>query len=207
MDFMKKYVPKTMNDLVFVDQDSKRRMDQYALGKRSGNIVLHGPKGTAKSTTARMVAESKLKSADSTNPYCVYHAQDISVATIDNMWSAYRWQMLDGVKDPYVVIEEADQLSKSLQQKLRAMVDAVDYGYVILTTNHIHSLDVPLVDRCDDVEMPMANTSAWYPTAANILTAEGIKFTRKQLDALLASGNGSIRDMMRGLEDFVLEQK
>lgn len=207
MNFMKKYAPTALSDLVFVDEDSKRRMEQYALGKRSGNIVLHGPKGTAKSTTARMIAESKLKAVDSEYPYPVYHAQDITQSTFDIIDRDYSWQHREGVKDPYVVIEEADQMSKNLQQKLRAMLDEIDYGYVILTTNHIHNLDVPLVDRCDDVEMPMANTSAWYPTAGNILTAEGVKFTQKQLEAILAAGNGSIRDMMRGLEDFVLDHK
>ena len=58
MDFMKKYAPKTLTDLVFVDDATKRRIEHYAMGQRSGNIVLHGPHGTAKSTTARMISES-----------------------------------------------------------------------------------------------------------------------------------------------------
>ncbi len=53
----------------------------------------------------------------------------------------------------------------------------------------------------------MANTDVWFDAAATILDAEGVEFTDDQLDALLASGTGSIRDMMRGLEDFVLERK
>ena len=53
----------------------------------------------------------------------------------------------------------------------------------------------------------MANTDVWFDAAATILDAEGVDFTDDQLDALLASGTGSIRDMMRGLEDFVLARK
>jgi len=55
--------------------------------------------------------------------------------------------------------------------------------------------------------MPMANMEVWFDAAATILAAEGAEITDDQLDALLASGNGSIRDMMRGLEDFVLARK
>ena len=207
MTFMKKYAPTTLDDLVFVDDDTKIRVEQYASGKRSGNIVLHGPKGTAKSTTARIIAEARLKASGCEHSYSVYHAKNITESTIDTLWNDYSWQRLEGTKEPYVVIEEADQLSKSLQQKLRASLDEIDYGHVILTTNHIHNLDEPLVDRCDDIEMPMANTDVWFDAAATILDAEGVEFTDDQLDALLASGTGSIRDMMRGLEDFVLARK
>lgn len=207
MTFMKKYAPTTLDDLVFVDDDAKTRVEQYASGKRNGNIVLHGPKGTAKSTTARIIAEARLKAADCDHAYSVYHAKNITESNIDTLWRDYSWQRINGITEPYVVIEEADQLSKSLQQKLRASLDETDYGHVILTTNHIHNLDEPLVDRCDDIEMPMANTDVWFDAAATILDAEGVEFTDDQLDALLASGNGSIRDMMRGLEDFVLARK
>jgi DNA polymerase III delta prime subunit len=173
MTFMKKYAPTTLDDLVFVDEDAKTRVEQYASGKRNGNIVLHGPKGTAKSTTARIIAEARLKDADCDNSYSVYHAKNITESTIDALWNDYHLQRLGGNTEPYVVIEEADQMSKSLQQKLRASLDETDYGHVILTTNHIHNLDEPLVDRCDDIEMPMANTDAWLDAAAEILKAEG----------------------------------
>ena len=73
MTFMKKYAPTTLDDLVFVDDDAKTRVEQYASGKRNGNIVLHGPKGTAKSTTARIIAETKISAADCDFPYSTHH--------------------------------------------------------------------------------------------------------------------------------------
>lgn len=204
---MKKYAPKSVDDLVFADGATRTRAEQYASGKRSGNIVLHGPKGTAKSTTARIISESKISAADSEWPYPVYHGSKMTAADIDGLWQDWNWQLREGVKNPYTVIEEADQLSPANQRRLRGVLDETSVGKVILTTNHVHNLDEPLVDRCDDIEMPMANTDAWFDTAAAILKAEGVNFTKKQLKDLLASGNGSIRDMMRGLEDFVLERK
>ena len=207
MTFMKKYAPSTLDDLVFVDDDAKTRVEQYATGKRNGNIVLHGPKGTAKSTTARIIAETKISAADCDFPYSTHHGSKMTADDIDGLWGEWNWQSCQGVKNPYVVIEEADQLSPANQRRLRGVLDETEVGKVILTTNHIHNLDEPLVDRCDDVEMPMANTDVWFDAAATILDAEGVDFTDDQVDALLASGNGSIRDMMRGLEDFVLARK
>ena len=207
MEFMKKYAPKAVDDLVFADRATRVRAEQYASGKRSGHIVLHGPKGTAKSTTARIITESKIAAADCEYPYPVHHGSRMTAAEIDDLQRDWIWQVSQGIKHPYTVIEEADQLSPANQRRLRGVLDETEIGKVILTTNHIHGLDEPLVDRCDDIEMPMANTDAWFDAAATILTAEGVDFTGKQLNDLLASGNGSIRDMMRGLEDFVLERK
>ena len=207
MDFMKKYAPKSVDDLVFADRATQVRAEQYASGKRSGNIVLHGPKGSAKSTTARIITESKIAAADCENNYPVHHGSNMTAADIDGLWADWNWQICQGVKNPYTVIEEADQLSPANQRRLRGVLDETEIGKVILTTNHIHNLDEPLVDRCDDIEMPMANTDAWLDAASEILKAEGVDYTKKQLKDLLASGNGSIRDMMRGLEDFVLERK
>jgi hypothetical protein len=55
--------------------------------------------------------------------------------------------------------------------------------------------------------MPVANTDAWLERARTILDAECVPYTDTQLRALLKTCNGSIRHLMRALEDFVLERK
>ena len=207
MSFMNKHAPKSVEDLVFADDDTRIRAEQYAKGKRFGNIVLHGPMGTAKSTTARIITESKIAAAGSEWDYPVHHGSTMTAADIDRLEQDWIWQTAQGIKEPFTVIEEADQLSLANQRRLRGVMDEWELGKVIMTTNHIHNLDKPLVDRCDDIKMPMANTDAWRETAAEILASEGVDITEEQLSDLLGSCNGSIRDLMRGLEDFILARK
>jgi DNA polymerase III delta prime subunit len=202
--FMDKHAPKGLDDLIFVDEDTKARVEQYAQSERSGNIVLKGPKGTAKSTTARIIAET-VAGGEWSVP--VYQAADMDEDTIDRLERDWNWGRLNGVKTPYVVIEEVDQLSPKLQRKLRATVDTYSHGKVIMTTNNDHAVDGPLLDRCDVMEMPAANTDQWLGRARDIFDKEGVSITDAHLRKLLATCNGSIRDLMRALEDYVLANK
>lgn len=137
----------------------------------------------------------------------VYQAADMTEDTIDSFECDWSWGRLNGVETPYAVIEEIDQLSPKLQRKLRATVDTYAHGKVIMTTNNVHAVDGPLLDRCDVMEMPAANTDQWMDRARDIFAKEGVSITDAQLGKLLATCNGSIRDLMRTLEDYVLVNK
>ena len=204
MTFMDKHAPQGMDDLIFVDEATKQRVEQYAQSQRSGNIVLKGPKGTAKSTTARIIGET-VAGDDWLVP--VYQAADMDEVTIDRLPTDWNWGRLNGVSTPYAVIEVVDQLSPKLQRKLRATLDRYTHGKVIMTTNNDHAVDAPLLDRCDVMEMPAANTDQWLDRARDILSQEGVSMTDAQLRKLLKTCNGSIRDLMRALEDCVLAAK
>ena len=207
MSFLHKYSPVTIADVVFNDVPTKRRVEQYASGQRTGNIIFHGPKGTAKSTTARIITRELARTVDSGYPAPVLQSSNITNDTLEGFWAHWNWQIFEGIEHPFIILEEVDQISIRLQHKLRSVLDECNKGKVILTTNNIHTVDVPLVDRCDDIEMPLANTDMWFDRARWILENEKVRFSDEQLRSLLRTCNGSIRDLMRALEDFALERK
>ena len=207
MSFIDKYRPTCLEDTVYNDMATKKRVQQYATSKRAGNIILHGPKGTAKSTTARIICEELARNVDCGYPVSVYQSSGLTLENMDKIWNDWNWQRAMGIENPYVIIEEVDQLTHKAQLKLRSMLDEASIGKVIMTTNNIHAVDVPLVDRCDEIEMPLTNSDMWLERSRAILNAEGIKCSDKQLQALLKTCNGSIRDLMNALEDYALERK
>lgn len=199
--------PACVNDLILPDAHTEKRVSQYAAGKRHGNIIFHGPKGTGKSATARVIAETRCQAAASTYPVPVYNGADFDDSSFTRMYNEWNWQRINGVEHPYVIIDEVDKLSVSLQQKLRAVLDGTDIGNVILTTNHIHKVDEPLADRCDDIELPPINIDDWYDTAVEWLKHEGISVEDEVLREVLATNNGTIRDLKRTIEDIICERK
>ena len=207
MSFIDKYRPMTIADTVFNDAATQKRVEQFAKGQRTGNIIFYGPKGTAKSTTARILTKELASTVNCEYPTPILQASAINNDNIESLWGHWNIQRIEGIKYPYVIIEEVDQLHIKLQHRLRSVIDESSIGRIILTTNNIHLVDIPLKDRCDDIEMPPANTNRWFNRASWILNAEGVKFTDPQLRSLLNTCNGSIRDLMRALEDFVLERK
>ena len=207
MPFIDKHAPQGLEDLIFVDETTKQRVGQYARGERCGNIIFEGPKGTAKSTTARIIADNLIDRSRNDYGVSVYQAADMDEAKIDILQNELHANKWCGGEKNYVVIEEVDQLSPRLQRKLRAILDTNRAGHVIMTTNNVHAVDGPLLDRCDVIEMPAANMGQWIDRAREILTKEGVSITDEQLCGLLQTCNGSIRDLLRALEDYMLAAK
>lgn len=199
--------PTSVDDLILNDAHTTKRVGQYASGKRHGNIILHGPKGTGKSATAEVIATTRSNAAQSTYPVPIYNGANVDEHTLQRIYNDWNWQRINGVQHPYVVIDEVDKLSVSLQQKLRAVLDSTELGNVIMTTNHIHKVDEPLVDRCDDIEMPPINVEDWYDKAVEWLNDEGIQVNEDVLREVLSTNNGTIRDLKRTVEDIVCEHR
>lgn len=200
-------IPTSVDELVLPDAHTAKRVSQYAAGKRHGNIIFHGPKGTGKSATAHVIAETRRKTAQSTYPAPIYNGANVNERTLERFYNEWNLQRLCGVEYPYIIIDEADKLTMPLQHKLRAVLDSTEIGNVILTTNHIHRVDEPLVDRCDDIEMPPINVHDWYGKAVEWLNGEGIAVDEHVLKELLSTNNGTIRDLQRAITDVICEHK
>ena len=66
--------PKNLKDMVFNDPATENRVRQYATGKRVGNIILHGPKGTGKTTAAKQIVQTIFDAHDNPNAAPEFHA-------------------------------------------------------------------------------------------------------------------------------------
>lgn len=196
--------PTELDDLVFSSPDTEATVRQFADYKRHENIILHGPPGTGKSTTARIIAEERGKVTGDPNVPTVIHASDIDEDNIENLWRYWSWGRLNSDQHPYVIIEEVDQLSPKLQRRLRGILDQTTVGNVILTTNNKHAIDVPLVDRCYDIEMPAIDSEAWREKIKGIVAENGLTISDTALDGIVETSTGSGRDLIRGVTDFVL---
>jgi replication-associated recombination protein RarA len=62
--FTNNYEPTKFDDLVFQNDIARKRLERHALGEAKGNILLYGPSGSAKSTTARIIANQARKQVD-----------------------------------------------------------------------------------------------------------------------------------------------
>ena len=196
--------PEQFSDLVFEEECIKQRLFAYASGKRNGHIILYGDYGTGKSTSAKIIAETRCDD-DTTGFVDIIHARDASIEmdrSLLRLSNGFNIQQMMGVNTPYAVIDEADQLSEINQHHLRAFMDNA-IGCVILTTNHIHALDKGIRDRADEVEIKSLSPRAVCERANNILKAQGIVVEQSYLLRLLSTTSGSWRDVARALDDFI----
>lgn len=203
--FAQRHMPTSLDDLVFSSQDMCDRLTQYASGQRHNHLLLHGPYGTAKSTTARLIAEqsmgkSPLSSDDEFHASCIVGKE---ITAIEKRWASSYYEMI-GIDHPIVIIDEIDQVDRKHQQQLRSVIDSpITDGMFIFTTNNLHNVDRGLADRCDVVEMPAIDPTLWTQRAKAILSAEDVQIADADLAAILSTCGSSVRDLMRALEDTV----
>ena len=197
--------PRTVEDIVFVDAYTEKRIKQYADGRRKHNIILHGPMGTGKSATAKVIADSVRKNVLFEYPTQVYNGANFDDTTLKKIERDFDFQR--NADAAYVVIDEVDRLTATQQVKLRAFLDSTKIGNVIMTTNNIHNIDGPLADRCDVIEFLAIDAQKWRVRVEQWLREEGVVATDRQIDAVIETNNGTIRDLINGVTDIILENK
>ena len=208
MSFMAKHEPRSVGDLVIENARTRQRLEDYASGDRNGHMVMHGPKGTGKSSAARVISEERCKVDGVQAPFWTRNAANMSAADFDAILNEWEWQRRCGVKHPVTVIEEVDKLSAHMRDLLQAFIDEYGkHGQIIATSNNLDGLSHAQQDRFDQVKMPAVDAGAVEARARHILSAEQAAVNDEHLRDMLSTTNGSWRDIGSALEDMVLDSR
>jgi replication-associated recombination protein RarA len=209
MRFEDKYQPRVFEDLIFEEARVKQQLRYYANNQRHKHLLLYGPPGTAKTTACVVIANSRLPEGseclDILEASLIASDFDAALTTIEAGFTAMRF--LSGVEHPVAVINEVDQLKVEQQQKLRAFVDKCRHGFLYMTTNNLASVDQPLRDRCDCIEVKSLQPSSMVERACEIIEAELGFCDKSKITNLINTVDGSWRDALLAIEDFVLANK
>ncbi len=203
----KKYEPQTVADLVFADEDTRQRVEDYANGERTDHALLHGPMGTGKSSTARVIAEARVGVQNGLSTQA-YEGASFKESDLDKILNDWNWQRLEGAKFPVSVINEIDLLPPAMLEKLKAFMDQCGHqGQIIGTTNHEYRLSYSHRDRFDIIEMPALPGEAFEPRVREMLANEGVQIADETIRDVLAPNYGSWRDALSATQDMILDEK
>ncbi len=202
--FAMKYAPKVFAELVFENDMTRKKVEQFALGQRTNNILLYGPYGSGKSAVAQVIAS---QSRDETAgwfenlPHDTFNGAEFeaaSLARVENGWN------LSGQPFAYAVIDEFDLVHWTVQARTRAVMDKyLGRHGLILTTNFLHHVDAAIQSRCDLIEMPALSAASLVPMCQRILQCEEVALNDADVEQLITSRNGDLRGVLRYLERLV----
>lgn len=208
--------PKTIGDLIIPNPQTRQRLEEYANGTRCGHMIMHGPKGTGKTSAANII--SKQHEAQNDNApmhmenFHSYEGAQMTEKDINGLSQEWHWRRLCGMQPPTIVINEVDKMAPALLEKLKAEMDQYEergFGecQVVATTNNLHKLPPALSDRFDKIEMPAFDPKDLEERTAAILSAEGIEVSEAELEQILTTTNGSFRDALSVVEDVVIAKR
>lgn len=209
MRFEDKYAPRSFDNLIFEDAEVRQKLKYYAENRRHKHLLLYGPPGTAKTTACVVIANQR--QPEGSECLDVLEASFIALdlpsqlEKIEAGWIAQ--QRLTGVDHPIAVLNEIDHLKVEQQQRLRAFIDKCRHGFLFMTTNNLASVDQPLRDRCECIEIKALSSKTLLERASAIVYEELGTVDQLAIKTLMETVNGSWRDALLAVEDYTLCRK
>jgi replication factor C subunit 3/5 len=161
--------------------------------------LLHGPYGTGKSTTARLLPNLMERVRSGSDAHFTEHkcAQGTNGATLmTTIQQATSFVSLNSSGLHYTVLDEVDNLTDAAQASLKAIMDS-KHGVFILATNHLPEVNAGVVDRCHLIHMVAARPSDWLPLVRRVISACGAQVPADSaLIPVIAQCAGSARAIL-----------
>jgi len=209
MTFEDKYEPQTVAELIFADKAAQATCQRYATGKPYKPLMLWGPPGTAKTTTARVIVRERYRAAGYDGPVEEFNGADLKPADFNKLLNAANMlQFTCG--EALLLINEFDEIAEQDQPKFRSWMDDHKSVNLIVTTNEQPGVQGvkqkimrPLQSRFERVELAPPSLQNCLPRAHAILQQEGLTVSTQDVRVLLSTFNGDIRDMLPLLEEGI----
>lgn len=207
MCIRQRYRPRAFSDLIFPTASVEMELTYYAqAGQTSspGNLLLHGPIGTAKTTVVSVLAHHLLGETYTFNA-SVVSGSDITTAAQVRAAIAQTVSLVP-VEHTYriIVIDELCAMSREGQRLLRSMIDThQDHCVFLLTANNIDVIDRGVISRCRTIRFGHAAPDRWLQRAKKIVAGEHISLSDDILMAAIEGAEGDVRRLIQNLQDLV----
>jgi replication-associated recombination protein RarA len=205
---MKKYTPTNLNEIIYPNASTELRLKAIGNGSISAHVILYGPFGTAKSTTANLLA----KAIGGPNAYIEANFStllDMPDLLFHIKQKCHFAKLATGSKC-FLLFNEFDNF-KGSPYKLWDAMDQIDPAdlMLIITTNQLMTIHSSIRSRCRLIEFPAVTASAMLPRAQQILTSNGLALPDAQVLNYLKGEErfGDIRKYLALIEELLLIHK
>lgn len=143
--YTEKYRPQKIDDCILPDK-IKVEFSNMILNENVPHLFLVGGAGVGKTTIAKILMN------ELNCEYLVFNGSsgELNISTLRNKITDFMSTvpLNKNIKYKFVLIDEADGLSKDIQEALRHLMEKYNKGRFILTGNYQHKVIEPLRSRC-----------------------------------------------------------
>jgi DNA polymerase-3 subunit gamma/tau len=219
--FYRKWRPQTLADVVGQAAVTQTLTNAFKNGHISHAYLFYGPRGTGKTSTARILAKAvNCLSTDKEKPcnqceMCLAitegSAMDVieidaaSNTSVDDIRSLReKVNYAPGqAKYKVYIIDEVHMLSNSASNALlKTLEEPPPQVIFVLATTEIHKVLPTILSRCQRFDFRRISQSEVVATLEKICAAEGIKIEPEGLRLIARSATGSLRDAENLLEQL-----
>jgi len=223
----RKYRPFNFKNLVGQDHIKNTLSNAFKSDSPSHAYLFCGPRGTGKTTTARLIAKSlnceNLQEGYEPCNECnfctsINDANLIDLIEID----AASNRGIDEIRDlkekinfaptrakaKVYIIDEVHMMTKeAFNALLKTLEEPPSYVYFVLATTEVHKIPETIISRCQRFDFRRIDEKALMSRLGYIAQLENIKAEDKALEAISRHVEGGLRDAIQLLEQLTVEGK
>ena len=211
----RKFRPQNFNELVGQEHIVRTLSNQLQSGRIAHAYLFAGPRGTGKTSTAKLFA----KAINCANPIgcnpCLKCDACIQATADDNMdiieIDAASNNGVDNIRDirdkvvfaPTVgkykvyIIDEVHMLSGgAFNALLKTLEEPPKHAVFILATTEIHKLPATILSRCQRFDFKLISTDVIFNRLKFVLEESGASFEDSAIDLIAKSASGGMRDAL-----------
>ena len=217
----RKYRPQTFKDLIGQENIVKALSNAINLNKISHAYLLCGPRGTGKTTTARIIAKSLNCAKGPTLEPCgecpsckdIANSTPIDVIEIDaasnrkvedarNILEKIQFVPVNGRYKIYIIDEVHMLTTEAFNTLLKTLEEPPENVIFILATTEPHKVLDTIISRCQRFDFRRITTEDIVSRLKYICEQENIKITEDALFTIARSSQGGMRDSLALLDQI-----
>ncbi len=217
----RKYRPQSLDTLVGQEHIKKTLTSAIELGKISHAYLFTGPRGTGKTSTARILAKSlNCKNGPTVHPCgecesCrdITNSIPIDVIEIDaasnrkvedaqNLLEKIQYVPVNGKYKIYIIDEVHMLTNHAFNALLKTLEEPPENVIFILATTEVHKVLDTIKSRCQRFDFRRITTDDIVKHLRYISDQEGIKITDDALFAIAKNSAGGMRDSISLLDQL-----
>jgi len=203
----RKYRPKSLSDVVGQDQVTKVLANALKQNKISHAYLFIGPRGTGKTSVARIFAHevNGFKYELEDNYVDIIEIDGASNRGIDDIRELREKSTIAPTSGKYKVyiIDEVHMLTKeAFNALLKTLEEPPKHVIFIMATTEAHKVPVTITSRSQLFTFNLASPQIMKEHLAKIASKEKIQITDDALDLIVKRGGGSFRDSISLLDQI-----
>lgn len=199
--WVERHRPLTVAEYVFNNDGHKAAFLKVLEDKMPQHLLLEGIQGSGKTTIAKILISELIE--DDNDLLIIDASRDNGIDVIrDRIMSFIRTMAMGEFK--IILLEEADYISPAAQGALRTIMETYSaHARFILTCNYVNRIIEPIKSRCARFTFGKPAMEDVMYRVAEILVAEDVKFSEKNLTRYVSAYYPDIRAVINQVQSAV----